>query len=86
MINLTILPAMGYSYNDIDKILEFKTWSDRRKVDELLRIDSSMYCNTGTDSTVGEMRAVHKKSRDIYKAIEKIDKETGALFLRAMDK
>ena len=86
MINLTILPAMGYSYNDIDKILEFKTWSDRRKVDELLRIDSSMYCNMGTDSTVGEMRAVHKKSRSIYKAIEKIDKDTGALFLRAMDK
>ena len=86
MINLTILPAMGYSYNDIDKVLDFKTWSDRRKVDELLRIDSSMYCNTGADSTVGEMRTVYKKSRDIYKAIEKIDKEAGALFLRAMDK
>ena len=42
---------MDYTINDIDKILEFKTWSDRRKIDELLRMDCEMYTNLGIDST-----------------------------------
>ena len=26
---------MEYKYNDIEKVLEFKTWSNKRKIDEL---------------------------------------------------
>ena len=39
---------MSYKYEDIDKILDFKSWSNRRKIDELLRIDCVMYTNMGS--------------------------------------
>ena len=76
---------MKYSALDIEKIVGFKTWSDKRKIDELLRIDANLYCNLGTDSTKGEVRNAYKKSRAIYTTIKSIDKEMGSLFLRAMD-
>lgn len=76
---------MDYTTNDIDKILEFKTWSDRRKIDELLRMDCEMYTNLGIDSTKKEKSEVTKNSRRIYKAIKTIDKKMGQTFLLAMD-
>jgi len=42
---------MIYTIKDIEKITNFKTWSDRQKVDELLRIDADIYCNLGSEST-----------------------------------
>ena len=76
---------MDYTINDIDKILEFKTWSDRRKIDELLRMDCEMYTNLGIDSTKKEKSEVTKNSRRIYKAIKAIDQKMGQTFLLAMD-
>ncbi len=76
---------MDYTTNDIDKILEFKTWSDRKKIDELLRMDCEMYTNLGIDSTKKEKSEVTKNSRRIYKAIKTIDQKMGQTFLLAMD-
>jgi|13_taG_2_1085334.scaffolds.fasta_scaffold01444_12 hypothetical protein len=76
---------MDYTINDIDKILEFKTWSERRKIDELLRMDCEMYTNLGIDSTKKEKSEVTKNSRRIYKAIKTIDQKMGQTFLLAMD-
>jgi hypothetical protein len=76
---------MDYTINDIEKILEFKTWSDRRKIDELLRMDCEMYTNLGIDSTKKEKSEVTKNSRRIYKAIKTIDQKMGQTFLLAMD-
>ena len=76
---------MDYTIKDIDKILEFKTWSDRKKIDELLRIDCDMYTNLGIDSTKKEKSEVTKNSRRIYKAIKTIDQKMGQTFLLAMD-
>jgi len=45
---------MDYTNNDIEKIVQFKTWTDKQKIDELLRIDAAMYCALGTDSTASE--------------------------------
>ncbi len=42
---------MVYTTTDIDKVLSYKTWSNKRKSDELLRMDCNMYCNLGSDST-----------------------------------
>lgn len=77
---------MKYGYEDIDKIVEFKTWTRRKKLDELFRIDSWMYTNLGTDSTKSEKEAVRKKSRAIYRAINKINPTIGKNFLYHMDK
>ena len=62
---------MSYNVNDIDKILGFKTWTDRQKVDALLKIDCFMYTELGADSLKKEIEEVHKKSRKIYQAIKK---------------
>jgi len=72
---------MDYTVKDIDKILQFKTWTDKQKVDELLRIDAVQYCNLGTDSTTQERKQVDSNSLSIYKAIKKIDPELGAIFM-----
>ena len=64
---------MEYNYEDITKVLEFKTWTDKRKIDELFRIDCEMYTNLGTDSTKTEREKVKAKSKAIYKSISKID-------------
>tara|TARA_R110001632_G_scaffold1979_5_gene8878 strand:+ start:51 stop:308 length:258 start_codon:yes stop_codon:yes gene_type:complete len=53
----------------IRKIQSYKTWSLKRKIDELLEIDANMYTNLGIDSSKTEKESVKKISRKIYKAI-----------------
>jgi len=70
----------------IDKILNYKRLTDRSKISRLLELDSSLYANLGIDSTKKEKQDVKKQSRQIYLAIKSLDKATGDMFLRAMDK
>ena len=76
---------MEYTLKDIDKILSFKTWDDKQKIDALLQMDCTMYCNLGSDSTLSEKKEVKRKSKDIYRAIKKVDKAMGDLFLSDVD-
>ena len=73
---------MSYNVNDIDKILGFKTWTDRQKVDALLNIDCFMYTELGADSLKKEIEEVHKKSRKIYQAIKSVNPEEAKILLR----
>ena len=77
---------MEYTLDGIEKILNFKTWSDKKKVDELLRIDCWLYCNLGMDSSNQEKLEVRKKSRVIYVKIKKINPLMGEMFLQNLDK
>ena len=61
----------------IRKIQGYKTWSLKRKVDELLKIDAYMYTDLGTDSTKSEKKNVKVISRKIYKAISAISPMDG---------
>lgn len=54
------------------KIRSYKTWSVKRKVDELLEIDAHMYTNLGLESSKSERAEVRKISRKIYNAISEI--------------
>lgn len=56
----------------IRKIQGYKTWSTKKKVDELLREDAYMYTNLGIDSTSTDKKKVKTISRKIYKAISVI--------------
>ena len=56
----------------IRKIQGYKTWSTKKKVDELLREDAYMYTNLGIDSTSTDKKKVKTMSRKIYKAISVI--------------
>ena len=77
---------MDYTNSDIEKIVQFKTWTDKQKIDELLRIDAAMYCALGTDSTASERIEVKRKSQEIYKGIRRVHKPTGDMFLMDVDK
>lgn len=70
----------------IDKILNYKTYTDRMRIDALLEIDCNNYTNLGSDSTKAEKLEVKKMSRQIYRAIKTVDPVWGERFLRTMDK
>ena len=70
----------------IDQILNYKTYTDRRKIDALLELDATMYCNLGIESTKKERLEVKKQSRQIYRAIKTLDKSLGDSLLHFMDK
>lgn len=68
----------------VDKILNYKL-SDRKKIDRLLELDATMYCNLGIESSKNERREVKKQSKIIYRAIKTINKDLGNSLLQAMD-
>ena len=77
---------LPYHYKDIEKIMNFSSWSDQEKIDEMLRIDCNLYANLGKDSSKTDKENVKKKSRNIYRSIKTIDHSMGESFLQAMDK
>lgn len=84
-MSLTLTQDMEYTINDIEKIVDFKTWSVKQKVDELLRLDCKQYTNLGIDSTKTQRDDVKKTSRKIYRLIKKVDKGLGDKLLHFMD-
>ncbi len=76
---------MEYTFKDLEKIIEFSSWTNSRKIDELFRIDCYMYTNLGKDSTKKEVEETKRKSKIIYKAISKIDKKVGQSLITALD-
>jgi len=75
-----------YKVEDVEKVVAFKTWSDRKKIDTLFHIDCTQYCNMGIDSTIKEKQEVRTRSRSIYRAIKSIDSALGKLLLDSMDR
>lgn len=69
----------------IEKVLSYKTYDDKRKIDTLLHQLAILWQNTGIDSTKTEINEVKKKSRMIYRAIKSIDPVLGASFLTTAD-
>tara|TARA_R100001440_G_scaffold46725_2_gene66464 strand:+ start:21008 stop:21247 length:240 start_codon:yes stop_codon:yes gene_type:complete len=76
---------MTYKFEDIDKIVEFSSWTDKQKLDELLRIDCSLYAHLGSDSTKAEKDAVKRMSRAIYRRIRKVNENQGRFYMETMD-
>ena len=62
-----------------DKIVGYKTWSVKRKVDSLLEIDCNLYTNLGIDGSASERKKVKALSKVIYKAISNISPIDGYL-------
>jgi hypothetical protein len=77
---------MKYNINDIEKIVDFTTWSSKEKQDELLRIDASLHCNLGTDSTKSDREFVRKESKKIYRSLQKVNPLLSESLLNAIDK
>jgi hypothetical protein len=77
---------MVFNQEEVDKVVSYKSWSDKRKQDKLLEMDCSMYAHLGIDSTKKDREDVKKASRRIYTAIKSINFNMGTLFLQTMDK
>tara|TARA_R110000824_G_scaffold133349_4_gene296126 strand:- start:55 stop:300 length:246 start_codon:yes stop_codon:yes gene_type:complete len=77
---------LKYNAEDLEKVMSFKSWSDKKKVDTLLHIDCTMYCNLGLDSSNRERTEVKTKSRSIYRAIKTINPTLGKFILDSMDR
>ena len=63
--------------NQIKKVLSYKTWSVKKKVDSLLKMDHEMYMELGLDSTKKEVLETKKRSRRIYRAIMQVSPKDG---------
>ena len=61
----------------IKKVLSYKTWNVKRKVDALLKMDHEMYMELGLDSTKKEVLETKKRSRRIYRAIMQVSPKDG---------
>ena len=75
-----------YTVDDVEKIVGYKTWTEKKKIDTLFHIDCVMYANLGIDSTIGEKKNVRTQSRIIYRAIGRLNASLGKLLLDSMDK
>ena len=76
---------MDYSKYNLDELMSTESLTTKQKLDELLRIDCSMYTNLGIESTSKETNAVKVLSRKIYKHVKVLDPIMGTNFLNAMD-
>ncbi len=65
----------------VNKILNYKTISDKDKINRLLELDAIMYTNLGSDSTKTDRNETKKKSRIIYRAIKVLDRDLGDMLL-----
>jgi hypothetical protein len=66
-------------------VVERDYWTNKQKIDELLRMDCKMYTNLGTDSTQEERIQTRNMSKVLYEAIKQIDNNIGDELLRAID-
>ena len=73
-------------YYKINKILNYKNYSVRNKIDALLKIiPEEINCNLESYSTKLDLQNAIKNKKTIYKAIKKLDKNTGERFLKLMN-
>ena len=76
---------MKYSNQYVDKVVDY-TYPTKKKIDMLLELDATQYCNLGIDSTKQQKEEVKKNSRYIYKAIAKLNSSMAKRFLYHQDK
>ncbi len=74
-----------YKIQDIEKIMGFTSWSDKKKIDTLLHIDCNMYTQLGVNSFIKEKKETKQQSKKIYRAIKEINAELGKRLLQGMD-
>jgi hypothetical protein len=62
-------------------IVSNKSWNKKEKIDQLLKLDCSMYTYLGIDSTSEEIKYTKDVSLKIYQAVSSLDEDVGKLLL-----
>lgn len=76
---------MEYTITDIESVFSTESMTPHEKIDELLRIDCSMYASLGTDSSESDRSNVKAISNRIYRLINDLDSEVGSLLMTNTD-
>lgn len=79
------IPSSIELEQEIENILGYSTYSNKKKIDELLFINACLRSQLGVSSTTKEKENVAKLCRVIYRAIKKVDPYLGGSFLRTQD-
>ena len=82
---VSVKDDLNYNIDDVTKIFNYSSWTDKKKIDTLLQIDCNQYCNLGSTSTDDERNQVKRNSKIIYRTIRQIDSSIGKLLLTSMD-
>lgn len=69
-----------------EKILSYKTKTDKEKIDALLEFDTMFYTELGYGSPKKDKLQTKKSSRIVYRAIKSINESLGKSLLEHMDK
>jgi hypothetical protein len=64
---------MDCQFEEINEIVNFNSWSKKRKIYELFNIDYNMYINMSKYLNPDDMLEIKNKSTAIRRAISKID-------------
>lgn len=70
----------------VERTVNYKTLSNKEKINRLLEMTADIWANQGVDSTKTEIADARKRARVIYRGIKELDREMGDLFLRVQDK
>ena len=65
-----------------EKIFNYKSYTKKRKIDNLLELIADQNSNLGIDSRKTTKQQAKKDSRFIYRLIRNLDYDTGKLLLR----
>lgn len=79
------IPTTEELSDELFKILSYKTYDDRKKIDCMLEITANFRSQLGIDSSKKEVESVKRLSRTVYRAIKTVDLRTGYLLLRTQD-
>ena len=79
------LPSPVELEQEIENILGYSTYSNKKKIDELLFINTCLRSQLGIDSSTKDRETVYKLCRIIYRGIKKVDSYLGGSFLRTQD-
>ena len=66
----------------VDRVMEYTSYSNRKKIDTLLFLNADQYCNLGKDCSKSARSIAEANSRYIYKQIRTLDLSLGKLLLR----
>lgn len=79
------IPTSDEMRIEVDRIVNLKSYSVRKKEDKLLFINASLQSQLGTDSTQKEREHVDLLARIIFRGLKVLDPYIGSRALRTQD-
>lgn len=79
------IPVVNELNLEIDRIVELKTYTTKKKIDKLLEIAANLRSQLGTDSSQKDRDHVGRLCTALYKGVKRINSEEGNILLRTQD-